>query len=333
MAVDGQHVYWANSGNGTIGRANLDGGSPNQSFISGANSPFGVPSTGSTSTGPTAATARSAGRNLDGASANQSFITGANVPHGVAVDGQHVYWANVTSATARSGGRTSTAPARRTRASSPAPSEPSGLAVLLTVPGAPTGVSAVAGNGQATVSFTAPGSNGGAAISSYTVTASPGGATASGASSPIVVSGLDERHVVHVHGHGDERGRDGRRVERRRAAVTPATVPGAPTGVSAVAGNGQATVSFARRASNGGAAISSYTVTASPGGAHRVGAVEPDRGVRASTNGTAYTFTVTATNAVGTGPPSAPSNPVTPATVPGAADRRVGGCRGTLRRR
>jgi hypothetical protein len=31
------------------------------------------------------------------------------------------------------------------------------------------------------------------------------------------------------------------------------------------------------------------------------------------TNGTMYTFTVAAINAFGTGPPSAPSNPVTPA--------------------
>ena len=42
MAVDGTHVYWANNASGTIGRANLDGSNPNQSFITGANAPIGV---------------------------------------------------------------------------------------------------------------------------------------------------------------------------------------------------------------------------------------------------------------------------------------------------
>ena len=36
MAVDGSHVYWTNSSTGTIGRADLDGQNPNQSFITGA---------------------------------------------------------------------------------------------------------------------------------------------------------------------------------------------------------------------------------------------------------------------------------------------------------
>ena len=50
-----------------------------------------------------------------------------------------------------------------------------------TVPEPPTAVTATAGNGQASVSFTPPASDGGAAITSYTVTSSPGGTTASGA--------------------------------------------------------------------------------------------------------------------------------------------------------
>jgi subtilase family serine protease len=63
------------------------------------------------------------------------------------------------------------------------------------LPGAPTGVTVAVGNGQATVSFTAPASSGGSAVTSYTVTAyldSNGAvaAIATGASSPIVVTGL-----------------------------------------------------------------------------------------------------------------------------------------------
>ena len=72
-------------------------------------------------------------------------------------------------------------------------------------------------------------------------------------------------------------------------------------------GDGQATVSFSAPATNGGAAISSYTVTASPGGRTATGSASPLT-VTGLTNGTSYTFTVTATNALGTGPASAASN-------------------------
>lgn len=61
----------------------------------------------------------------------------------------------------------------------------------LTVPGAPTIGTVTAGNGSAIVAFTAPVANGGAAITAYTATCTAAGSlTASGASSPITVTGL-----------------------------------------------------------------------------------------------------------------------------------------------
>lgn len=60
----------------------------------------------------------------------------------------------------------------------------------VTVPNAPTSPVATGGDAQASVAFTAPANNGGHPISSYTVTSTPGGLTASGPASPIVVTGL-----------------------------------------------------------------------------------------------------------------------------------------------
>lgn len=89
------------------------------------------------------------------------------------------------------------------------------------------------------------------------------------------------------------------------------SVPGAPTIGTATAGNAQASVSFTAPASNGGASITGYTVTSSPGGFSGTGASSPIV-VTGLSNGTAYTFTVTATNSVGTGAASSASNSVTP---------------------
>ena len=96
------------------------------------------------------------------------------------------------------------------------------------------------------------------------------------------------------------------------------TVPGTPTGVSAIAGNGRATVTFQAPASDGGSAITSYTVSASPGGNTASGSSSPLT-VTGLTNGTSYVFTVTATNAAGSGAASTSSaavTPVAPGTMP-----------------
>jgi hypothetical protein len=93
---------------------------------------------------------------------------------------------------------------------------------------------------------------------------------------------------------------------------TAQTVPGAPTGVTTTAGRKSATVNWTPPSNNGGCPISSYTVTGSPGGSATVNGSSTSANVTGLTPGTSYTFTVTATNCVGTGPASTASNAVTP---------------------
>ena len=88
--------------------------------------------------------------------------------------------------------------------------------------------------------------------------------------------------------------------------------PEAPTIGTATAISGEATVPFTAPSSDGGSAITSYTATSSPG--DFTGTISQSGSgsiiVSGLTSGTAYTFTVTATNAMGTSLASAVSNSV-----------------------
>lgn len=93
-----------------------------------------------------------------------------------------------------------------------------------------------------------------------------------------------------------------------------ASGPAAPSGVVATPGNASASVSFVPPASESDAPVTSYRVTASPGGATRTGS-GTTIAFPGLTNGTAYTFTVAATNTDGTSAESGPSAPITPSAT------------------
>jgi RHS repeat-associated protein len=188
------------------------------------------------------------------------------------------------------------------------------------LPGAPTGVTATRGDSSAVVSWTAPGSNG-SAISGYTVKAYDGATLVSstnvGAVTSTTITGLTNGtaytfKVAATNGVGT--GAD----STASSAVTPAGTPYAPTGVTATRGDSSATVTWTA-ASNNGSTVTGNVVKAYAGAtlvsSTNVGNVTSAT-VTGLTNGTAYTFTVTPTNAVGTGPESAASNAVTPAGTP-----------------
>lgn len=101
-------------------------------------------------------------------------------------------------------------------------------------------------------------------------------------------------------------------------SVTPLAlaVPSEPGNVVASGATSQALVSWSAPTSEGGSAITGYTITpyigSSAQSATQVSGNAMSTIVKGLTNGTTYTFLVTATNSVGEGPPSASSNAAMP---------------------
>jgi hypothetical protein len=110
------------------------------------------------------------------------------------------------------------------------------------------------------------------------------------------------------------------------ASVPPptTTAPGAPIIGSPTFANASATVYWSAPPSDGGAPITGYLVRVLDSTGAQVGVLHPADATATSlvvtglTNGASYQFQVAATNVAGTGPNSALSTAVIPATVPGA---------------
>lgn len=212
------------------------------------------------------------------------------------------------------------------------------IAPVAGTPGSPTITTATAGNAQAIVTFTAPADAGSSAISGYTVTSRPPGGVDGNAGTTAlshVITGL-ANGTAYTFSVSATNATGAGPPSASSSAVTPMTVPGAPTNATATKGNAQALVTFSRPVSDGGSAITGYTVTTSPAGGvdGNAGSLGFSHTITGLANGATYTFTVTANNMVGTSAPSVASNSITPAIpvvlTPPQLTYRVGSTRSVI---
>ena len=180
----------------------------------------------------------------------------------------------------------------------------------ITAPGPPIIGTVMPGNTEVSVNFAPPDNDGGSVITGYVVTSEPGGITATGIESPIIVKGLNNGTAYTFTVKAINNAGTGF-VSKSSNSVIPATVPGTPIIGVATPGNTEVSVSFTPPNHDGGSAITGYTVVSEPGGIIQTGTESPIT-VNGLTNGVAYTFIVRAFNAVGNGFFSAASNSVTP---------------------
>jgi RHS repeat-associated protein len=186
------------------------------------------------------------------------------------------------------------------------------------VPLAPASISATAGDTTATVTWAAANANGDPLTGYRLVTYLPDNSVLSTTSLPIqtstTVTGLSNGTaytftVAGVNGLGTGA------ASSRTSAVTPAGLPFAPTNVAVAFGNASASLSWTPSGDNG-AAISNYAIKTYAGttliSTTLTGSNNPSGTVTGLTNGTSYTFTVSAINSIGAGSPSAPTTPGVP---------------------
>ncbi|MEF2968988.1 S-layer homology domain-containing protein [Paenibacillus sp. M1] len=191
-------------------------------------------------------------------------------------------------------------------------------------PDAPTAVTAIPGDGEATVNFTAPDHDGNGPITEYTVIASPGGIQATGTGSPITVTGLDNGTEYTFTVIATNRAGDSAASAPSNIAIPRPPAPGAPVMKAPVAGNGQVALSWEGvDDATGYKVFQSETPDAFETEVTTVTGSVYEYTVTGLTNGTTYYFVVKATNL---GSDSEASLPVsaTPVTVPGVpADVRA----------
>ena len=185
------------------------------------------------------------------------------------------------------------------------------------VPGVVRNLTGTVTSGTGSVSWDAPTSNGGSAITKYTLTVTPADGTvvypADRTQTGATITGLSSGTSYSVSVVAENLRGPG--AATTFGPLAPPGPPTAPRAVTATAGNGQATVAWTAPSSDNGSAVTAYTVKSSPGGFTKTVGNVLTASVTGLTNGTAYTFTVVATNKNGDSPASAASNAVTPSAA------------------
>jgi hypothetical protein len=221
-------------------------------------------------------------------------------------------------------------------AGSPARASEPGVSVVLTAmqgpqarvlnPGSPTGLTATAGNGRVTLSWTAPASDGGAGISGYLIYqgTSPGGESGVPVNAALVqatsctliglTNGTAYYFKVVAVNDAEDQGQDSAEASATPASASAAAsgrastsqasgtgAPGAPTSLTATAGNAEVSLYWTAPASDGGSPLTRYNVYVGTGSGFSAGAVVTGTSatVTGLTNGATYYFVVTAVGANG----------------------------------
>jgi len=187
-------------------------------------------------------------------------------------------------------------------------------AAPVVVPAAPAGFSATAGDARATVTWTAI--SGATSYNIYRSTSQGSQGSKIGSSSTAsytdatAANGTTYYYAVTALNAAGEGA-----VSAQSSGITPtpaATVPAAPTGVNASAGNALVTVSWT--AANGATSYNVYRSTAQGTQGARIGiATTQPYADSTVVNGTTYYYEVTAANSAGESPASTQSAPAVPA--------------------
>jgi hypothetical protein len=196
--------------------------------------------------------------------------------------------------------------------------------LYLSVPDSPTGVSVTAQSDSAIISWTYELSGGGTVITNYTITSTPPTtiATISPGISSYIFTGLTNgtEYTFNIVANNSFGGS----LPTVTESVTPISNPGAPTRITAIAGNTSAIIQWTPPVLTGGLPITGYIVNTLTSGSAPVSTTVDNVSytiITGLTNDTSYTFTVNAVNSNGESDDSAISAAVIPLstlTVPAA---------------